>query len=526
MSKTAKKASLLGGAGAIMAATLIAKFLGAMYRIPLTNMLGAEGMGVYQSVYPVYSLILSASGGAVPMAISLLVASYTASGMRKRALGLSTGALYVLLLSGGLLMGALMLAAPLIARFQGTPDAEVGYFAIAPAILFVSGISVMKGWFQGLSDMRPTALSHVTEAAGKLVLGLLLSYLLIPKGIKYAVAGALIGVTAGEAVTFFAVLGIFLKREGKFPSLPPLREAKENYKEILKISVPVGIGGLIFPFTQFLDSFTVVNILSISNSQALATAEYGLLSAPVNTLINLPVSLALGIGVAVAPHLAGSMVERDIDKIRLKLATSIKAAVAVGVPFTALFLAGAGACLHAIYPALSASELETATDLLRIGAFSVLFLAVMQISVSVLQGLGNTSLPIRNLAVAGSVKVVLGIVLLFVWGIRGAQLANLLSYAVGAALNLHSVFELTGKNIRLLKKSGVMLALGVIILVPTAIVGNLNAWAILAIAFVAGIVYIILLAVLPVFTKSELLSVPFGRKVAAIGEKIGIKRDE
>ena len=509
-----------------MIATLLAKFLGAMYRIPLTNMLGAEGMGIYQSVYPVYSLILSASGGAVPMAISVLVASYTAGGMRQKALDISAGALYMLLLSGGLMTGGLMLAAPVIARFQGAPDAEIGYFAIAPAILFVSGISVLKGWFQGQSDMRPTALSHITESAGKLVLGLLSAYLLLPKGINYAVGGALIGVTAGEALTFFAEIGIFLKREKKLPRLPPLKEAKQNYKEILRISVPIGIGGLIFPFTQFLDSFTVVNILSASGGRALATAEYGLLSAPVNTLINLPVSLALGIGVAVAPHLAGSMVERDIDRIRLKLATSLKAAVAVCVPFTALFLAGAGSVLHAIYPALSEAELATAEELLEIGAFSVLFLALMQISVSVLQGLGNTSMPIRNLAVAGAVKVVFGIILLFAWGIRGAQAANLLSYAVGAVLNLISVFKLTGKNIRLLKKSGVMLALGVIIIAPTAFAGGLNDWAVLAIAFAAGMVYILLLTVLPLFSKSELLSVPFGKNIAAFGDKIGIKRDD
>ena len=75
-----KKRSFIGGAGIIMIATVAAKALGALYRIPLTNLVGAEGMGIYQTVYPVYALILSVSGGAVPMAISVLVASYTAGG--------------------------------------------------------------------------------------------------------------------------------------------------------------------------------------------------------------------------------------------------------------------------------------------------------------------------------------------------------------------------------------------------------------------------------------------------------------
>ena len=526
MTKRDRKSSLLGGAGIIMAATLIAKFLGALYRIPLTNMLGAEGMGIYQSIYPVYSLILSASGGAVPMAVSVIVASYTAGNMKKRALELYSGTLYALLLSGGLMAAGLILLAPFIARIQGAPSAETGYFAIAPAIFFVSGISVMKGWFQGQSDMRPTALSHITEAAGKLILGLLLSYILLPKGINYGVAGALIGVTAGEAITFFVLVGIFLKREKKFPAPSAFKDAKEGYKEILKISLPIGIGGLIFPFTQFLDSFTVVNILLLGMPAARATAEYGLLSAPVNTLINLPVSLALSIGVAVVPHLAGSRVERDIDRIRLKLQTSLKAAVVVSVPFTALFLGGAEAVLSAIYPTLAPSELRLAAELLRTGAFSVLFLSVMQISVAVLQGLGDTSSPIRNLSIAGGIKVVSGIAFLFLWGISGVQIANLLAYATGAVLNTLSVFELTGKNIGLIKKSGVMLLLGGIILLPTALASELTAPAVLGIAALSGVVYLVLVAMLPLFSKSELLSVPLGNKLERLTSKIGIKRDD
>ena len=162
-----KKRTLLGGAGIIMLATLGAKVLGALYRIPLTNMLGAEGMGVYQSVYPVYALILSVSGGAVPMAISVLVASYSAAGESARGVRLTLGALAAMLTTGAALTAALMLLNGAAARLQGTPEAETGYLAIAPSIFFVSGIAVLKGYFQGKNNMNPTALSQITEALGR-----------------------------------------------------------------------------------------------------------------------------------------------------------------------------------------------------------------------------------------------------------------------------------------------------------------------------------------------------------------------
>ena len=523
-----KKRTLLGGAGIIMLATLGAKVLGALYRIPLTNMLGAEGMGVYQSVYPVYALILSVSGGAVPMAISVLVASYSAAGESARGVRLTLGALAAMLTTGAALTAALMLLNGVAARLQGTPEAETGYLAIAPSIFFVSGIAVLKGYFQGKNNMNPTALSQITEALGKLLFGMLLAWLLLPKGVEYAVAGALAGVSIGEGLTFGVLAARFMIKERIELKLPPLKEAKRLYKEILAISLPIGIGGMIFPLAQFLDSFTVINILSLNMPAEVATAEYGLLSAPVNTLVNLPVSLALGVGIAVAPHLAGSRAARDMEAIRLKLSASLKAAVALGVPFTALFLAAPAEVLGAIYPSLSASEIRLAAELLRIGAVNVVFLTLMQISVSVLQGLGCTSAPIKNLAAAGALKIVAGVALLFVSGIRGVMWANLAAYALGAALNMASVFNLTGKNSLLLQKSGVSCALGAIILVPTALasVFGLKAWAVLGLAAVSGIIYLAALVALPVFTYRELVSLPMGAKLARFNAKFHSDKGE
>ncbi|MBO5775957.1 MAG: oligosaccharide flippase family protein, partial [Clostridia bacterium] len=242
---------------------MIAKIIGACYRIPLTNILGAEGMGIYQLIFPVYSLILTTSSGALPLAISVLVSERIAQEEYGRARRLIKTSLTGLMVTGTALTLALMLSGGWISELQGGDKASYGYIAIAPSILFVSGIAVMKGWFQGNANMVPTAISQITEAVVKLIVGLTLAYFLMQYGVEYAVSGALIGVSASEGATFLIILIIYKRKN------PPIElgfgadRVRQEYKEILKISLPITIGSMIFPLTQFIDSFMVVNILTL-----------------------------------------------------------------------------------------------------------------------------------------------------------------------------------------------------------------------------------------------------------------------
>ncbi len=509
------KKSFVKSGALLMTATLIAKIIGAFYRIPLTNILGAEGMGVYQSVYPVYALILTASSGAIPLAISVLVSEKNANGNLNESRGLIRSALSALLTTGGVLSIVLVLLSGTLGRLQGNSLASVGYVSIAPSVLFVSGIAVLKGWFQGNHSLVPSALSNVIEAIVKLAVGLTLAYVLKGRGVAVQVAGALLGVSASEGVTFLVLVLLYRRKN------PPLRlavnffSAKEEYKEILRISLPITLGGMIFPLTQFVDSFMVVNILKGSLGSAVATASYGVFSGPVSTLINLPVSLALAIGIAVVPHLAKDKEGRDLKAIRLKTSTAIKVAVLIGVPFAMLFLVAPREILSLLYGGLTEEELTLGAELLTIGAPTVIFIAITEICTSVLQGLKDTRSPIVNLLVGGVVKIISSVVLLYTIGIRGVQIAQLLAFTVTATLNTLMVFRLMGKNGEIIKNSGVILLFGGIIAVSLSIAVAFSlsiAW-ILVVAVVSGVAYLAVTLFSNAFSKEEILSLPFGKGI-------------
>lgn len=503
-------------------ATFFSKFIGALYRIPLTNILGAEGMGVYQLIFPVYSFILSTSSGALPIAVSMLVSSRIAKGERDEARKLVTNAMSALLMTGIALTFLLLIVAKPLGRLQGSQKTDLGYLAIAPAIFFVSGIAVLRGWFQGNGYLAPSAASQVSEAIVKLGVGITLAYVFLPLGIEWSVFGAMLGVTASELATFFLLYIIYRKKNPKLNLSLDFKNSKQNYKEITKLTIPMTLGNVIIPIIQIIDSFLVVNLLSRTVSGAAATASYGLLTGPVNSLVNLPIVIGLSLGIAVVPQLAKNKVERNIDAIKQKCDTVFKLALVIGVPFAFIYLAVSNGIIGLLYPSFSAAETAEAAMLLRISSVSVIALSAHQIYTSILQGLGDIYKPVKNLAIGAAVKIVLNLALMPVIGIAGVAVASITCFAIAATLNIISVRALIGKSLNIWKNSGIILLSGVIMGAAVFTISYFTTGKALpmVIAAVGGLLYFIMLILFRVFTRNELSGLPLGKKLVALNDKI------
>ena len=188
------------GAGALAVSAVVAKLLGALYRIPLTNIVGSEGMGLYQMVFPFYTLLLTVSSGGLPVAISRLVAVKLSNNDERGAsnvLRISVCVLSVVGFLGSLLMFAL---GKTLATFQGNSSAGLAYQGISPAVFLVSILSCFRGYYQGRENMLPTAFSQLIEQAVKLVAGLYFASRLMSKGVEYGVLGAIFGVALSEVI--------------------------------------------------------------------------------------------------------------------------------------------------------------------------------------------------------------------------------------------------------------------------------------------------------------------------------------
>lgn len=452
------KGHMLSGAAVLAIGSVFAKVLGALYRVPLTNILGAEGMGMYQLVFPVFALFMVLATAGIPTALSRMVAEKRAEGVPTKKYLVS--AIIVLATLGSLFAIFTFSLAGKLAEWQGNADTRTGFVIIAPTLVLVSLIAGFRGWFQGEMYMLPTAISNIIEQVVKLGVGIGLSVAFLPRGVTAAVNGALIGIAISEACALAYLVITYFVRGRKLKG-EKLHVTREDARIMFKVAFPIAIVAVLLPLSSFFDSVILVNVLKDSGvAQDIATAQYGLLSGPVNSLINMPIVVIMSLAVVVVPSVSVSRVQRDIDGVMLKSRLSIKLAYLIGVPCAFFFMTFAPRLLPIIYPALTPAQLSLSVNLLRVTAANIVFTSAMQIYVSLLQALDKTKYAVLSLAIAIAVKIVLSVVLTRYIGIMGGAVASLAMSAT-SFLGVNIAYNRIC-GVRLEKSIGLNLLIGVI----------------------------------------------------------------
>lgn len=518
-----KRDSYIKGATLLAGGMLIAKIIGAIYRIPLTNIIGAEGIGLYQLIFPVYALLITITGSGIPIIISRLIAERRIEGDYKGAKALFKVSLKFFMIIGLIAALILLIFSRALANIQANSNIAIGYQLIAPAILLSTGIAVYRGWFQGNMNMFPSAISQMTEQIIKLIIGLLFAQLLLPRGVNYAVWGAIISITLSELLTLIALMIHYKLKQRKpqveyFPVdniIEKRINSKDIIKELLQVMVPITLGGIMLPLVQFIDSLMIVNILkSIGNSGVDATKMYGILTGPVGSLINMPVVLTLAFAVTAIPVISSSRVKRDINSIRAKGAMSIKLTFAIGVPSSLALFALAEPLMSVLYGKLSSSEIQLAAGLMKVASLSIILLSIMQIYTALLQSIDRAYTPFINMAIGSVIKVALTIILIKQIGIYGAVVSTIIAYSVVAVLNIIAIVRWTGKNEKLTQNISTILFSGVIMSLSVVYLTKIltNNLIILTLGIIIGvIVYGLSLILMNTFTRDELKGMPLSR---------------
>lgn len=374
--KTKTGQSFLAGAVIISLGGFISKLLGAVYRIPLTNVLGGEGMGIYQMVYPLYCILLTVSASGIPTGISRLISSGKGAGAERRAFRLYG----VVGLIGALVM--FTLSTPL-AAIQDEPAIALCCKLLSPSVFFVSLLSVVRGYFQGRGNMFPTAATEVLEQVVKVAVGVALAYA-FRDNMPLAVASTLLAVTISEVFATGIAAVWYFKRRAK---LPLYRLPSVSVKSILRFTVPLTLTAIALPVSQLAESIIAVKLLRAFDDNA--TALYGIFSGCAVTIINLPVSVTYGLAASSVPQISPLAESGNIPAAKKKAFKSLAITLAVSLPaaFGLYFLAPVAAKL--IFGSLEGSERELLTSLIRILAVSSVTQSLVQTSSACLTALGS-----------------------------------------------------------------------------------------------------------------------------------------
>lgn len=452
MREKAKKQVFLTGVIVLTCANLITKIIGLVFKIPLTNMLGNEGMGYFNTAYQIYTWLYMLSTAGVPVALSILVSEYNAKNNPAAAKKLFRLTISVFSAFGLLASLAMLVFSRNLAEFIAADLSFLCIMAISPALFFVCISSTVRGYFQGQRNMVPTAVSEIIESLLKLCVGIALGMYALKKGYPiyrvaaYAIFGVTVGVIFGAVfLALSALLSGCLRRE-KTADLhaPEEIKSKAMLASFFKVALPVMLSSSLLSMSSMIDTLIVMRRLQdIGFAKEAAVAVYGNYTAYCVTLFNLPPVLIYPIVSALIPALCSAVACGNDKKISLLLNKSLKLSAIISLPCTV------GLALMS-YPVLSLifeskANAEMAAPLLSVLAPSVFLIGVMAVTNGVLQSFRKQKYSVYSMIAGAAVKAVSAYLLPAVkvgdgyLGIYASPISTFLFYLTITALNFYFI---------------------------------------------------------------------------------------
>ncbi len=508
-------------------ANLLTKIIGLIFKIPLTNMLGNEGMGYFNTAYQVYTWLYMLSTAGVPVALSMLISeAHTKGNIRKeKKLFRLTLALFSAI---GLIGSALMLCfSKELAQFISADKAFLCIMAISPALFCVCITSTVRGYFQGRRNMLPTAISEIIESLTKMSVGILLGGYALSKGYElYKVAAyAILGVTVGMAASaaflgLAAFFGKALHSSANNTDISDNIETDDSSKKLLvsffKIAIPIMLSSSLLSMSSMFDTLIVIRRLQgIGISEAVAIAQYGNYTAYCVTLFNLPPVLIYPIVNTLIPSLVAAKALNDGTKTKLLTEKSLKLSALISLPCS-LGLAVLGEpILKLIFT--SKENAEMAAPLLTALAPSVFLIGIMAVSNGILQAFKLQKYSMLSMIIGALCKGVSAYLLPAVkingeyLGIYAAPISTFIFYLTISALNFYFLARYASVKFSVVKTFLRPLIAAAICAVTAiisykglyALLGDMKIIVLLAIA-VAAVIYGFAVLLLGAVTKSDI----------------------
>lgn len=543
------KKSFVQGAAILGVAGIIVKLLGAVFRLPLGNMIGATGMSYYTPAYYIYTIFVVIATSGIPVAISKMVSERITVNNYEEAHRVFRYSMYLMLSIGVVSFGILFFGAGWLSEINGIPESKYSMMAVAPALLVVPVMAAYRGYFQGMQNMKPTAFSQIIEQFFRVGFGLFLAYTLFKGGSSIGLfsgygdqsagaagaAGATFGATIGSVAGLLVILMIYvlsrkaIKYRIAVHSGGEREESKKIIRDILLIAIPITIGAAIMPIMNFAEVPIIVNRLTATGWEPeVAKNLYGQIGGLATPIINLPQVLTMALAMSLVPNISSRFKEGDMDGLRYNTALGLRISLIIGLPCAFGIAVLSQPIMLLLFPT-RASEAISVAPTLSILAIGVIFLSVVQTVSGILQGVGKQMVPVKNLCVGIVIKIVLTWVLVGIpsLNIKGAAIGTCAAYLVVAILDVYAVKKYTGAKFDIMLtyvkpfiSSLVMAAVAWLMYYKVFGGEQGHSLGTLVSILVAAIVFVVMLFVTRSITREDLLNMPKGDKILRLMDRV------
>ncbi len=526
-----EKSNFLRGATILAAAGILSRLLGLFFKIPLYQMVGSYGNGIYGNVTAIYNTLLMVSTVGVPVAISKMVSENIARGEYQTAhrifkvsmvtlIGLGTGSTLFLFFGAGWI----------IETANWTYESLPAMIAIAPAPLIISIVSAYRGFFQGFQIMTPTAFSQIIEQVTRVLLGVLLAWLFSSRfGVGMGVGGAVFGATAGGLVAgilLFALYKNFTSVNKKLLRQRTKRRQKTNrqlLKRLIIIAIPVTLTSALVSMFSTIDSFIYVGRLAVAGvDEVTATMMFGDFTNA-EILINIPLVLSGTLAVAMIPTISESFAKRDRAAMSQKIQLSIRVILLIAFPSCIGLSVLSGAIFDLLFPGS-----PYGAAILQTFAFTTIFMMLSNTFQSMLQSIDRFRIPLFNLGIAMILRFITGWIFLAIpfFNIQGIVVSTLITFIYLTVANYMAVKRYAGVKIHWLHDlfkplvSALVMGLATHFLyqATVAVVGIF--WALILAVLVAVVVYSLVMVMIKGITEEELAYFPGSGKLIGLYQRL------
>jgi len=437
------------GATILLTANFFNRVLGFVYQYLVMAYIGGEAYGLFTMVFPIYMMALVLTTAGIPLAVSKMVAEEVSLGRPGQAASIFQIALALLSVSGAIVALALYALAPTIAD-KLFPDPRVlqVFLICTPAILVVSISSVFRGYFQGLQNMLPTAISQICEQLVRVIVGFSLALHFLPKGIEWAAAGLALGMLAGEVMGLSVITLQYWRLKSRITFSggheSPAR-VRLTISKLWRLASPVTLGRFLSTGLSALDAMLIPQRLQLAGYTARqATTLFGQLGGSAFTLLTFPSVFTFALATSLIPAISEAAARKQFQIVKARSTEAVRLTILVGTP-----------CLVVLFyfatPLVSFFRSSELAPILQILALGGIFSYLQQTTTGILQGLGKMHLPVLHSLIAASVRIPLlyHFTALPEWGLTGTAWAYVAGFILLAILNLSAIIRLTGMPIDL-----------------------------------------------------------------------------
>lgn len=404
VAKQKKNNSFLMQGMILAVAGIITRIIGIVYRIPVANILGTEGQGFYATAFSIYNIALLLTSYSLPLAVSKLISARVSKGERKNAMRIFKGALWFAFIVGSAVACIVFFFSDFIAKtIMSMAPSAYALRVLAPGLLIVAVMGVLRGFFQGMGTMMPTAISQILEQIVNAVVSIIGASYLLEMGKKaaekanndsvayaYGAAGGTLGTVCGALFGLLFLLFVMkiysptIKKQLKRDHSKKRESYREIYMILLMTIAPVILSTAIYNISETIDIGMFGSIMAAQGHSLKERSDLlGRFSSHYNVLINIPLAVANALGASLIPSLTAAVAVGNKKQIHSKIAMAIRFSMMIAIPSFVGFLVLANPILALLFN----GNIDISANMLRLGAITVVFYCMSTVTNAILQGL-------------------------------------------------------------------------------------------------------------------------------------------